>query len=167
MGNFTITHVINCDAETFWKVFLDKAFTEQLFREALGFPQFQIVDQKDTGTQVTRRISGVPKMNVPGPVAKLLGANFGYVEDGVLDKAKGTWTWKITPSSLADKLRQEGSMRLEPMGTDKVQRIASMVNEAKVFGLGGLIESATEKGLREGWEASATFMNQYLAKQKP
>ena len=163
MGNFTLTHEVNCDAETFWKVFLDKAFTEKLFREALGFPEFQIQDQQDTATQVTRRIAGVPKMSVPGPVAKLLGANFRYVEEGVLDKAKGIWSWKITPSTLADKLRQEGSMRLEAAGPGKVRRIASMINEAKVFGLGGLIESATEKGLREGWDASAVFMNKYLA----
>ena len=34
--------------------------------------------------------------------------------------------------------------------------------EAKVFAIGGLIESSAEKQLREGFDQSAVFMNQYL-----
>ena len=50
----------------------------------------------------------------------------------------------MTPSTMADKLRQRGSMRIEKPIGDKVRRIAELSIEAKVFGLGGLIESTTE-----------------------
>ena len=163
MGKFTVTHEINCDADTFWKVFLDKAFNETMFRESLGFPEYQVVDQKETDSEITRRVVGTPKMDLPGPVAKLLGSNFRYTEDGKLNKGTKVWTWKMTPSTMADKLRQEGTMRIELVGDKKVRRIAEIVNEAKVFGIGGLIESSAEKQLREGWDRSATFMNKYLA----
>ncbi len=29
MGKFTVTHEINCNAETFWKVFFEKEFNER------------------------------------------------------------------------------------------------------------------------------------------
>ncbi len=105
----------------------------------------------------------MPKMTMPGPVAKLLGSNFRYTEEAKLDKARKVWTFKMTPSVLADKMRQEGSMRVEPVGDGKVRRIADIVIEAKIFGVGGLIESSAEKALREGWDQSAVFMNKYIA----
>lgn len=164
MAKFTVTHEINCDVETFWKTFFDKDFNEKLFLHGLGFPEFKIVDQKDGDHAMTRKVSGMPKMDLPGPVAKLLGSNFRFTEDGKWDKATKVWSFKMTPSTMADKLRQEGTMRIESIGPGKVRRVAELVIEAKVFGIGGLIESSTEKQLRDGWDKSAVFMNQYLAK---
>lgn len=165
MGRFTVTHQINCDVETFWKVFFDKAFNERLYREALGFPSFQILEQREDEREVVRRVSGTPKVNLPGPVAKLLGPNFSYTEEGKLDRQKGVWAWTMKTSVMTDKLRQEGSLRLEATGSG-VRRIADLLIEAKVFGLGGLMESSAEKQLREGWDQSAVFMNRYLEEQK-
>lgn len=162
MAKFTVTHEIHCDADTFWKTFFDKTFNERLYREALGFPEFQVADQKETDTQITRRVTGQPKMNMPGPVMKLLGSNFRYNEEGTFDKATGIWRWRMLPSVMADKLRQEGSIRLEPAGPGKVRRIADLFMEAKIFGVGGMIESSAEKQLREGFDQSAVFMNQYI-----
>jgi len=162
MGKFTVTHEIRCNVETFWKTFFDQSFNEKLYLEALGFPAYTTVDQRETETQITRKVQGTPKMNMPGPVAKLFGSNFSYTEDGSFDKANKVWRWKLIPSTLADKMIQEGSVRLEPIGDDKVRRVAELVIEAKIFGVGGLIESSAEKQLREGWDTSAVFMNKYL-----
>ena len=162
MGKFTISHEIPCNAETFWKTFFDKEFNETLFLKELGFPEFKIVEARDTEKEIFRRVSGQPKMNLPGPIAKLLGPGFKYTEDGTFDKATKTWRWKMTPSSLADKIRNEGTMRIEPAGDNKVKRITEMVMEAKIFGLGGLLESSAEKSMRDGWDKSAVFMNKWL-----
>lgn len=166
MGKFTVTHEINCDAETFWKVFFDKEFNTKLYLEDLGFPEYKTLEQNETDTQITRKVHGQPKMNVPGPVAKLLGSGFAYTEEGSMNKADKVWKWKLLPSTLADKLRTEGTVRIEPIGDNKVRRIAEIFVEAKIFGVGGLIESSAEKQLREGWDASAVFMNKYLAAAK-
>jgi len=163
MPTFTLTHEIQCNEETFWKVFFENAFNEELYQKVLGFPEYLILQQDQTDTQITRRVIGQPKMNMPGPVAKLLGSGFRYTEEGRFDKAQRVYSWKMTPSTLADKLRQEGSVRVEPAGDNKVRRIATMINEAKVFGIGGLIESSAEKQLREGWDRSAVFLNKWIA----
>jgi hypothetical protein len=162
MGKFTVTHEIRCNVETFWKTFFDKDFNDKLYLEGLGFPAYKTLEQNETETRITRKVSGQPKMNMPAPVAKLMGSNFSYVEDGSFDKATKVWTWKLTPSTLADKMRNEGSVRVEAIGDDKVRRVAELLIEAKIFGLGGLIESSAEKQLRDGWDQSAVFMNKYF-----
>lgn len=162
MGKFTVTHEINCNEETFWKTFLDKEFNEKLYKEGLGFPEFTIVSQNETDSEVLRKVTGTPKMDMPGPVAKLLGSNFRYTEEGKLNRGTKVWTWKLIPSALADKMRNEGTLRISPIGDSRVRRVADLIIEAKVFGVGGLIESSAEKQLREGWDASAVFMNKWL-----
>ena len=166
MGKFTVTHEIHCNVETFWKLFFDKGFNEKLYLEGLGFPAYKALEQNETETKITRRVEGTPKMNMPGPVAKLMGSNFSYKEEGSFDKATRIWTWKLIPSTLADKMRNEGSVSVEAVGDDKVRRVAELLIEAKIFGLGGLIESSAEKQLREGWDQSAVFMNKYIAAAK-
>lgn len=166
MPTFRVTHEINCNIETFWKLFFDKTFNETLYRQGLGFPEFNVVDQKETDTEITRKCAGRPKLNMPGPVMKLLGDGFRYSEEGKFDKATMVWRWKMTPSAMADKLRQEGTLKVEAIGDNKVRRTAELINEAKVFGVGGLIESSAEKSLREGWDQSAVFMNKWIADGK-
>ena len=162
MGKFTVTHEIRCNADTFWKVFVDKDFNVRLYTQALGFPDFKITEQVDDGTTVTRKVSAQPKMEIPGPLQKLIGAGFRYTEQGSMKHAEGIWRWKMTPSTLADKLFTSGTVRVEPIGDSKVRRIAEMNVEAKIFGLGGMIESTTEKQMRDGWDKSGTFMNKFL-----
>ena len=162
MTKFTLTHTFDCTVATFWQVFLDKDYNDKLYKGALSFPEFSVSEQKETETEVTRRCGGQPKMDVPGPVAKLLGSNFRYTEEGRLDKASNTWTWKLIPSTLADKLIQTGKMRIEAVGDNRCRRVVEIQMEAKVFGLGGIIESASEKQLRDGWEKSAVFLTKWL-----
>jgi hypothetical protein len=166
MGKFTVTHEINCNADTFWKIFFDKTFSEKLYKESLGFPEYTITEQRDTGTEVIRVSVGTPKMDMPGPVAKLLGSSFSFTEHGTFNKATKVYRFKSTPSTMADKLRNEGTLRIEPIGDNKVRRIAEIEIEAKVFGVGGLIESSAEKQFREGWDRSAVYMNQWIADGK-
>lgn len=164
MGKFTVTHEIGCDEGTFWRIFVDKEFNTKLYLEHLNFAEFKILEQNETDTTISRKVVAAPRMDAPGPVAKLLGSNFRYTEEGSMQKSEHPlWRWKTTPSVLADKLRTEGTVRVEPIGAGKVRRIAEILIEAKVFGIGGLIESSAEKQLREGWDKSAVFLNKWIA----
>jgi hypothetical protein len=159
MAKLNLTHVINCDVDTFWKTFFDREYNDKLYLGALGFPEFKVTSQTENDKEIVRVCEGEPKMTVPAPVAKLLGNSFKYKEDGRFDKATKTWTWKLTPSTLADKIRNEGKLRVEAAGDGKCKRICEIVIEAKIFGVGGMIESSSEKQLSDGWDASARFMN--------
>lgn len=162
MRNVHLEHEIHCDVETFWKVFLDREFNETLYRKQLAFPAYDILEQAETDSEVVRKTKGRPRTNMPAAVQKLMGDNFGYVEEGRMKKGSNLWTFKVHPSTLADKLTNEGTVRVEPIGTGKVKRLADFKLEARVFAIGGLIESTTEKEYRDGWDASATFMNHWI-----
>ena len=62
MGKFTVTHEIRCDVETFWKMFFDKDFNQALYIQCLGFPKFEVADQKETDSSLARTVKATPKM---------------------------------------------------------------------------------------------------------
>src|SRR5262245_38236947 len=133
MTKFTLTHEINCTPETFWKIFFDKEFNKELYLKGLEFPAFDVLSQNETDTEITRKVAGQPKLNMPGPVMKLLGNGFKYTEEGKYIKSTGVWSWKFTPSTLADKMRNEGNLRIEPIGDRRCRRVANIELEAKIF----------------------------------
>lgn len=157
-----MTHDIDCDVDRFWKLFWDREFSKAMFA-SLEFPKWEIVDQKETDTEIVRIIEAVPKLEMPAAVAKVLGPGFGYREEGRFDKATRRFRFVITPSTLQGKLKNEGTMRVEPHGEGKCRRIVDIVAEAKVFGIGGMLESMTEKSLKEGWAKGARFTNDWIA----
>ena len=160
MAKLNLTHTINCDVDTFWKTFFDAEYNDKLYLGALEFPEFKVSTQTENDKEIVRVCTGEPKMTVPAPVAKLLGSSFKYKEDGRFDKATKVWTWKLTPSTLADTIRNEGVLKVEAAGEGKCRRVVEIIIEAKIFGVGGMIESSSEKQLRDGWDASAKFMNE-------
>lgn len=167
MKKFTLKHEINCSAEHFWKVFFDKDFNNKLFLDELGFPEYDIVEQVESDTEIKRTVRGMPKMDAPKPVRKLLGDSFRYEETGSFNRASQKWEFKMKPSTLEGKLRNEGSVSIEAISDTKCRRVADLVCEAKIFGVGGLVEGFTEKEMTKGWDASAVFMNKWVEDNKP
>src|SRR6266545_6249301 len=108
MVKFTLVHEINCGPETFWKIFFDKEFNQQLFTRGLEFPSYATLEQREDDREIFRKVQGIPKLNLPGPVAKLFGPNMAYVEEGTFDKATKLWRWKMIPNVMGDKVRIEG-----------------------------------------------------------
>ena len=109
-----------------------------------------------------RRLRVVPTMNAPKAVQKVLGDSFGYVEEGSFDKAKSEWRWKMVPNTLSGKLMTGGVVRIEAAGEGKCKRTDEVTIEAKIFGVGGLIEKTAESETRSFWDKSTPFMKRWL-----
>lgn len=161
MATFTMKHELDCDCERFWKLFFEPEFNEALFK-ALEFPEWKLLDTHETDKEIVRHVKATPKMEAPAAVAKLLGSSFGYDEEGRFDKASKTLKFVIKPNVMTDKLRNEGTVSCEPRGDGKSTRVVTILAEAKVFGLGGVIESSFEKSFRTGWQKSADFINTWV-----
>jgi hypothetical protein len=164
MPTFSLRQEIDCTPSRFWEIFFDNDLQSQLFAD-LGFPKWEVVDQKETESHIIRIVKAVPKLDAPAPVAKLLGSGFGYTEEGRFDKTSKVYTFVVTPTTLANKLKNEGTVRCEPKGDAKCIRIVDILVEAKILGLSGVIEKNMEKNTREGWEKSAAFFNARLKKE--
>jgi len=164
MASFTMTHDIECDLDRFWTLFFDKEVTQALYKH-LGFPKWELVDQKEDDKEIVRVVKAQPKLEMPGAVKKVLGESFGYTETGKFDKAAKKYTFDIKPSALEGKLTNRGSVRAEAVsGGNKTKRVVEIFLEAKVFGIGGMIESITEKQTKDGWNESARYLNDWIKK---
>lgn len=165
MRRFRLTQDIECSADEHWRIYFDDAFERDLYQH-LRFPTYELLESRDEENRVVRRIRVTPRLEVPAAVAKVLGPSFGYVEDGTFDKRSKTWRSRIIPNVLADRISCDLTVTCEETGPARSRRIVDGNLEARIFAIGGLVESAFEKSLRDGWEKSAAYLNEVARRTK-
>lgn len=159
MLEFTVNHEIRCSAERFWELFLDREFNEKLILDGLGFPSCEVGPVENGHRFMTVH----PKLDLPKPVVKLLGDRFSYVEKGTFSGEGANQKYEFEHDlSSTDRVKLGGTVRTEPLGDDKCLRVAKLWVQAKIPMLGKTVEKAAEKSLREGWDKSAVWINEYV-----
>jgi hypothetical protein len=156
MKTVTGTTALPCTPDTFWKIFLDAGYTRALFLEELGHRELEVLEL----TNASRKIRVVPKVNLPGPLQKLVGDSFGYEEHGTLDRARNEWTWRMVPKK--EIIATRGKVRLEALADGGCRRHDEVIIEGKIFGLGGIIESTAEKEVRASSAKEHAFFLRWL-----
>jgi hypothetical protein len=157
----TQTSVLPCTPDTFWRVFLDEAYVRSLYFDGLGFKGFEVLAMGES----SRRLRIVPKLSLPAPLAKLLGETFAYEEHGELDRAKNRWSWRMVHpkgGGLGGIVATHGTVQIERDGDARCRRADEIAIEAKLFGLGGLIEASAEREARSAWAREHVFMSRWL-----
>ena len=161
MKTVTASVVLPCARETFWKVYLDPSYARDLYLDVLGYRALDVLESGDTA----RKLRVAPKLNLPGPVEKLLGDAFVYEDHGTLDRERHVWTWRMVqpPPPPGGKPRREvvttrGTIRVEALGERSCRRTDELTIEGHVFGVGGLIESSAEKEARAAWDKEFVFL---------
>ena len=167
MKQATASVTLNCTPERFWQVFLDPAYARALYLDELGYRALDVLETSDTA----RKLRVVPKLNLPGPIASLIGDSFAYEDHGTLDRARNVWTWRmVQPAVLApgakprkNVVTTSGTLRIETIDATTCRRVDTLDIEAHVFGLGGIIESTAEKEARAAWAKEFDFLKRRLA----
>lgn len=163
--HFTVRHTFRgIDVDGFWeKVFFDEKFNETLYRQELGFSEYQVLEQEEEpGGVVTRKVRQTPKSDAPAVVKKLIGDSVSYVEEGRFDPATKRWRYSVTPSKMADKIDIGGEFWVEARGEDTVERICTVDLSVKVFGVGKSIESFIEKQTKDSYETAARYTQRFI-----
>ncbi len=166
MKRFTLIQDFAVDPDEHWRLFLDDDVERRMYLEGFRFPKYELLERRETDDEIFRRIRVVPRLDVPGAVAKLLGDSFGYTETQKFVKKTKAFRANMTPSIIADRLSSESVVRVEAAGEKKCRRTVDVSVEAKIFGVGGLVESALEKNLRTGWVDSAGYLAAEAQKKK-
>lgn len=166
MPEITLRHEINTDEDTYWaKCVFDAAFNTSLYVEALQFPVWKVLDSKEDDARLWRKVQVDPPVgNMPGPVKKVIGDRLSYVEEGTFDKKTKRYSFKVVPSTMADKTKVAGEMWVEKLGDKKITRVARINVEVKVFMIGGMVEERILSDLRSSYEKGTSFTNDYIAK---
>jgi uncharacterized protein DUF2505 len=164
MATTRIEHDFDCTEATFWQItFFDPEFSRRLYLERLKFPGWKVLEEKITDEALERRVEVQPLVeNLPGPVKKLLGDRFGYVEEGKLDRKQNRYRFRVIPSAMPDKTHISGEVRTERLGDKRVRRIVDFSVEIKVMMLGKLVEQRTIEDTRASYDKMAVFFRQYL-----
>jgi hypothetical protein len=160
---FTIEHDLDCSAEQFWSLYLDPGFTREMIESGLGFRVLELGSLTESGTSSIRLMRVTPRLDLPEIVASLLGKTLSYQEEGRYESVPGRWTWNTRLAVLGDKIRLGGRMEIVALPDGRCRRVTEMWVDAKIFGVGGLVEKAAEKNMRAGWTESARWMNGWLA----
>jgi hypothetical protein len=164
MPEVTLRHEIETDEDTFWsKLVFDKEFNEKLYVEALRFPRWQLLEMHEDEAKITRRVQVEPPLrDLPAAVKKAIGDRLAYTEEGTFDKKTKRYSFKVTPSTMADKTKVSGELWTENIGNKKIRRMCRISVEVKVFVVGSMIEDRILADLRSSYDDSTTFTNQYI-----
>lgn len=162
-----LRHPYGLAADRFWsEMFFDPAYNRALYTEGLGFESIDVLeDVADATGRRTRRLRVRPRLDMPAAVRRLVGDAVSYVEAGTFDPAAGTFTTRILPSALSDRIRIETVMRCEPRGPDRCERVAEIDLAVRVLGVGRVFEKFLERTLRENYDKAAAFTERWLATQ--
>jgi hypothetical protein len=161
MKTVTESVVLPGTPEKYWRVVFDQEYLRKLYLEVLGFKDFAVLEISET----VRKVRVVPKVNMPGPIAKLIGDRFTYEEHGT--REANLWTWRMlapggqgTPNIVSTR----GTNRIEAIDGQSIRRSDEIIVEGKVFGLGGLIEKSVEKEIHASSAKEYAFLKEQLQK---
>lgn len=164
MQRHEIEQEIHCPPDRLWELFFSDEFNIEMYEQGLGFPSCKIPERSDDGQVLHRRMVMIPKVDMPKPLAKVVGDRIGYEEIGDWVRSAGEYRWKLVLAAFGDKVRIEGVMRLVPHGSDHCLRKVEFSVDANVFGIGGLLEKTSAQNVLDGWQASAKWINGWLAR---
>ncbi len=164
MVRHALEHEIHCTPERMWTLFFDDEFNYEMYLQGLGFPKCEIPEKRDDGEVLFRRMVCTPKVDMPKVVAKIVGDKTAYVEEGEWVRSANEWRWSLQLAAFGDKVSVGGTMRLEPFGDGHCKRITPFQVEAKIFGIAKIIEKTSADNVIAGWNASAAWINGWLAR---
>lgn len=167
MAEARIDHTFNCSADTFWdKLFFDEEYNRRMFTEVLRFPHFAVTRHEDRGDRVERTVEVTPRVgDLPGPLKKLVGEGISYREEGVFDRTARRYRINVIPNKLADKIQTRCELFVTPKGPNQCTRTFLCQVEAKIFGVGGLLEKRMLEDIQKSQNLGAEFTNRYIAER--
>lgn len=150
-------HRIARSAGDLWQVLHTPEFEMKLGR-AIGLSEYRDLERSEDDRAIYRRIRVLP--TIPAPLEGLLrrfgaGESVSYIEEQWRSKREKAVRWKMIPSVLADRVRIQGVIRIEPVDDRTCLRVLDGEVVVRFPGLARTIEQAIVKGAVEAYGKSA------------
>lgn len=157
------SHTLACGADEFWRVFFDPDYNRRLFREILLYPAYEIVEQHETDLEIRRKVAAQPPVVIPSLFRKLVAGGLSYVEDGKFDKRERTWHWTLASGAFGPRVHYAGTIEARPAVNGSCERLVEATITVRAPAFTGLFERAARDLFHEAMEASARYVEQWLA----
>jgi hypothetical protein len=164
MRSHHLDHEFACSPARLWELYFDDAFNVEMYEQGLGFPSCKVVERRDDGKILHRRMTMIPKVQMPAALAKIVGDKVGFDEIGDWVRSEGVFRWQVRLAAFGDKVRIEGQMRVVEHGVGHCRRVVDFEVEAKIFGIGKLIEGTAADNTIDGWNRSAQWISKSLSR---
>ena len=164
MATTRIQHTYDCGEDAFWSdILFNREFNKKLYLEHLKFKRWEVTQFEETDDEIRRHVEVEPVTGeIPKPLAKLVGDNLGFREEGVFDKKAKRYALKIIPNRLADKLTITCEIRTEAHSDNRCERVVDLDVNAKIFGVGSLVEKRIISDTRESYERGFAYGQEFL-----
>ena len=155
----TCEHAIALPADRFWEILHDPRY-EARVAAAVGLEVYEELERREEPDAVYRRLQ--VEANLPDPLRSLLRRIAGidsarYVEEQWRSRTRREVRWRMTPAVLADRIRVEGVVRVEPRGARRCARVLEGAVEVRLLGVGGLVERAAVSLVTEAYAKGAAL----------
>ena len=160
---FTIAHEFDCDAPTFWKIFFDPAYQEDMYA-GLRIKERTVLMYEEDEREIRRRIKIVPERDLPAALKSVVQGDLGYIEHNVYHKGQNVMDVQIEPTLMKDRFFMQGAFRVVPLGPSRIRREFVGTIEVKVPFLGGTIEKLVMDDVRKSYDQAAATTARWIAK---
>ena len=155
-----VRHVFPCSADQFLAMFWDDDFDRYL-QEGAAVNR-TILSERKEGDVHHWRMRFEPDRELPGPVAKILGADKLVYEQETRLGPDRVLHWEVIPAVAADKVSAKGTMHTAPHANG-IERIVQGEIKVRVPLVGGRIEKAIVGNVTESYEKAAEATMKWLA----
>jgi hypothetical protein len=148
----------DCTPEEFWALYFDTEFVVRMHLDVLGSTSAEVISQEgDLAGGLVRTLRYGQRPNAPGPVRKIFGDEIVSTEVSTFDPKTSTTSFTITPGTMADKTKIEGSIAFAVDGGNTVETF-TLDARVKIFGVGPIVERFVEHQARDMQEKSVDYM---------
>lgn len=161
---FTIGGFYAVSAAVFWeRVFFNEGYTQALMVNGLGHKSAQVISLETASNGVVRRRMKVqPKLNIPGPIKRLLGDGFHYIEEGTYDPRRPAFISKITLPSAPKIIEINSTLSFADRKSGGADRQVRLAVKSSKFGLARLIETTSKGILTQQYNEAEAFTQIWL-----
>ena len=150
----------NIDRAGFEKLFLDEEFNRAMMSVS-ELKTRELLDRREEGGKLHRRIKVVPQRDLPGFMKKLIQGELTYIEESVFDPARHVLDWTSQVSVMSDKIKLFGKVEFLEAPNGARRRLTGEMN-VSVFGVGGMIEKAVVANLEETYRKITVFTQSWI-----
>lgn len=164
--HYQIEDEFSCDVATYWRVFFDESYNQELFAKlniSRELVECSPADVTLDGTQALRRVQRLtPENEMPAVMKKVLRGTLSYLEHNDFDPSTNEIKVKTVPSIMADKIVTQGTYRLQEIAPGKVKRIWSGECSCSIPLVGSKIEKTIVEEVKQSYAKTTQFTREWL-----
>jgi hypothetical protein len=145
----------------FWAVFFDRAYLAMVWQHA-RLRESEILDWRDDGATIRRRIRMIPHRELPLVIRKLTGATLEYIEESVFHRAENRVDIRVVPTLLTDRVLIAAEYKVTACAPDRLLRTFAGTISVNVPIVGKTIEKLVIDDVAKSYAEAAEVTDGWL-----